>query len=147
MADATGKPASGVRRLLRRAEGAQRPDDPETVRVAARCREQAVAAMESGDWYAAYQAAKWWVAQGGGAWAPEAWLLYAVSAVLHGQARTGVHSMDVALRNWVGDDVDREVLLWTRGSLVMRRLQDPKTALPDFEAALPTAPPWLRPRP
>ena len=55
--------------------------------------------MEFGDWHAAYQAAKWWVAQGGGARTPEALLLYTVSAVLHGQPRTGVHSMDVALRN------------------------------------------------
>jgi len=78
---------------------AKPPNDPETVRVAARCRGQAVAAMEFGDWHAAYQAAKWWVAQGGGAWTPGALLLYTVSAVLHGQPRTGVHSMDVALRN------------------------------------------------
>ena len=99
MADATDEPASGVRQLLRRAEVAKPPNDPQTMRVAARCREQSVAAMEFGDWHAAYLAAKWWVAQGGGAWTPETLLLYAVSAVLHGQPRMGVHSIDVALRN------------------------------------------------
>lgn len=28
----------------------------------------------------------------------------------------------------------------------MRGLQDPKAVLADFEAALPVAPPWLRPK-
>ncbi len=112
--------------------------------IADDCRSDARQAIAAGDWSRTYAAAKLWVARGGGAWAPEAWLLYAASAVLLGQPRTGVRSMDLALGNWVEAQPDRSVLHWARACLVAQHLRDPKTALADYESARAGCPPWLR---
>jgi len=47
-----------------------------------------------GDWHRAYEAAKSWIVGGGGAQLPDPWLVYAASALLHGQPRIAVHSID-----------------------------------------------------
>ncbi len=100
-------------------------------------------ALTAKDWHAVYACTKGWVGQGGGAWLPEAWLTYAASALLHGQPRIAVRSLDLGLQNWITDQADRSILLWARGSVILRYLDDPKTALPDFEAAATSAPDWL----
>ena len=51
--------------------------------------------------------------------------------------------MDLALGNWVAAQPDRSVLHWTRAALIAQHLQDPKTALADYEAARAECPPWL----
>ena len=93
-----------------------------------------------------YDAAKGWVARAGGAWTPEAWLVYAASGVFHRQPRIGVRSIDLALGNWVKAPPDRSILLWARASITWRRLADPRTAELDFTSAAPQAPAWLRAR-
>jgi hypothetical protein len=98
----------------------------------------------SEDWHAAYSWTKGWIGQGGGAWLPEAWLSYAASALLNGQPRIAVRSIDLGLGNWIADELDRAILLWARGSVVMRSLSDPKTALADLQAAGRGSPEWLR---
>lgn len=107
-------------------------------------RAEAVAALKARDWYAAYQWAKGWIGGGGGAWILDPWLVYAASALLHRQPRNAVHSLDLALEHWIPDRVDRAVLLWARGTVVMRHLSDPKTATPDLVEAAEHAPDWLR---
>jgi len=102
-------------------------------------------ALSAKDWQAVYAWTKGWVGQAGGAWLPEAWLAYAASGLLHGQPRVAVRSVDLGLGNWIEDQADRSILLWARGSVVMRYLDDPKTALADLENAAPSAPPWLAP--
>jgi hypothetical protein len=107
-------------------------------------RAQAVAALEARDWYGAYQWAKGWIGGGGGAWIIDPWLVYAASALLHRQPRIAVRSLDLALERWISDQVDRAVLLWARGVVIMRHLSDPKTAMQDLEEAARHAPDWLR---
>jgi len=107
------------------------------------CRDRAVAALCAQDWHAAYEWAKSWIMRGGGAWIAEPWLVYAASAVLHGQPRTAVHSIDLALSHWIADPADRAVLRWVRGCVIRVHLHDPRTALVDFEAAHEAAPEWL----
>jgi hypothetical protein len=63
--------------------------------------------------------------------------------VLHGQPRTAVHSIDLALSHWVSDPADRAVLRWVRGCVIRVHLHDPRAALVDFEAAREAAPEWL----
>jgi hypothetical protein len=112
----------------------------------AEVRRRALAAYEEGDWYGVYGWTKAWVTNGGGAWSIDAWLLYVVSALLHGQPRTPVHSVDIALRTWIEAPGDRAVLRWVRGAVVHRRLKDPKTAQADYAAATEAAPTWLQER-
>lgn len=107
-------------------------------------RDWAASALTDQDWRAAYDAAKGWVARAGGAWIPEAWLVYAASGIFHGQPRIGVRSIDLALSNWVDGAPDRSVLLWSRASITWRYLADPKAAQRDFESAASAAPTWLR---
>ena len=63
---------------------------------------------------------------------------------MNGQPRNAVHSIDLALANWITDAADRAILRWVRGHIISIRLADPKTALLDFEAACVHAPAWLR---
>ncbi len=74
-------------------------------------REWAAEGLAGRDWRMTYDAAKGWVARAGGAWTPEAWLVYAASGVFHGQPRIGVRSIDLALGNWVNAAPDRSILL------------------------------------
>jgi len=69
--------------------------------------------------------------------------MYATSALMHGQARTAVHSLDLGLGTWLEGRADRAVLSWCRGSVVWTRLNDPKTALLDLELAVAAPPLWL----
>lgn len=68
---------------------------------------------------------------------------YAVSALLEGKPRNAVHSLDLGTRTWLAGAVDRAALTWLRGVIVTDRLNDPKTALVDLEAALSLLPSWL----
>jgi len=106
---------------------------------------EALSALSADDWYGAYSWAKGWIGRGGGAWIVDPWLVYAASALIHGQPRTAVHSLDLALANWITDRQDRSILLWVRGTIVRLRLEDPKTAQADFDAAASDTPDWLRP--
>ncbi len=101
-------------------------------------------AAEEADWYSVYMWSKTWISCGG-ATAPDPWLGYAISSLLHGQPRGAVYSIDKALRHWIPDPADRAILLWARAAIVDRRLSDPKTALPDYELSLSDAPDWLAP--
>jgi hypothetical protein len=107
-------------------------------------RDWAATGLSEGDWRTTYDAAKGWVSRAGGAWIPEAWLVYAASGLFHGQPRIGVRSVDLALSNWVNAAPDRSILLWARASITWRYLADPKTAEPDFASAAPNSPAWLR---
>ena len=107
-------------------------------------REWAAEGLTERDWRKSYDAAKGWVARAGGAWTPEAWLVYAASGVFHGQPRIAIRSLDLALGNWVDAAPDRSVLLWARASITWRYLADPKTAELDLSAAARHAPDWLR---
>ena len=101
-------------------------------------------AVERDDWYSVYMWSKSWVSQGG-ATAPDAWLGYALSGLLHGQPRTAVHSVDLGLRGWIAEPADRAILYWARGAIVEMKLADPKTAQLDYQAAQAHAPEWLAP--
>jgi hypothetical protein len=107
---------------------------------------RALAAYEERDWRGIYDWTKAWISSGGGAWIVDAWLLYVVSALLHRQPRTAVHSVDLALANWIEASEERALLRWVRASIVHRRLEDPKTAQADYEAAAGAVPDWLRER-
>jgi hypothetical protein len=107
------------------------------------CRLDAVASLESGDWHGAYISAKSWIASGGGARIVDPWLVYAASALMHGQPRTAIHSIDIALQHWISAPADRAILHWARGCIVRETLRDPKTAKTDLETAATNAPEWL----
>jgi hypothetical protein len=109
-------------------------------------RRLALKAYQARDWHEIYVWTKSWIGRGGGAWVVDAWLLYVVSALLHGQPRVAVHSVDLALRTWIEAAEDRAVLLWVRATVIHRRLKDPKTAQADYTAARESAPSWLRQR-
>jgi hypothetical protein len=117
-----------------------------TADFGAETRRLALEAYESRDWYGIYAWTKSWITTGGGAWEVDSWLLYVVSALLHGQPKGAVHSADLALANWIEAPEDRAVLLWVRAYIVHHKLRDPKTALANYDAAAAHAPPWLRER-
>jgi hypothetical protein len=100
----------------------------------AHCRAKALDGLESEDWKIVYDWTKSWVGWGGGAWIPDTWLLYAVSGLLHGQPRSAVHSLDLGIGIWLTGPIDRGLLIWCRGVVVMRYLTDPKTALLDLRS-------------
>jgi hypothetical protein len=107
-------------------------------------RREALAALAADDWHRAYEWAKGWISSGGGAWIPDPWLVYVASSLLHGQPRTAVHSLDLALKHWIVEPPDRAILLWVRGDVIRRQLKDPKTAIADLAHAAENAPAWLR---
>ncbi|MBI5231017.1 MAG: hypothetical protein HY876_02505 [Coriobacteriales bacterium] len=107
------------------------------------CERKAVAAVHAGDWRGIHDWTKSWVSRGGGAWIPDTWLLYAASALLKGQPRIAVRSLDLGIGTWLDGVGDRAALTWIRGSIIWRRLDDPKSALLDLEADLPF-PRWTR---
>lgn len=74
--------------------------------------------LQVGDWHEAYTWIKGWVGSGGGQHLPEAWLAYAATAVLQKQPKNAVHSLDIGLKHWVQDPIDREILLHARDSIV-----------------------------
>src|SRR6476620_4888133 len=110
------------------------------------CRAKTLAGIDAEDWRPVYDWTKSWICWGGGAWIPDTWLLYAVSALLQGKPRSAVHGLDLGLGTWLPGEADRAVLTWCRGVIVMDRLADPKTALIDLEDCRDSVPQWLRPR-
>ena len=96
------------------------------------------------DWLMIYDWTKSWITNGGGAWMVDAWLLYVISALLQGWPRSAVHSVDMALETWIGAPEDRAILHWVRAAVIHRRMNDPKTAIHDYEAASEAALEWLR---
>lgn len=124
--------------------------DPATVpggdvaRWGAECRAKALAGVAAKDWRPVYDWTKSWIGWGGGAWIPDTWLLYAVSALLDGKPRNAVHSLDLGLRVWLSGETDRAALTCLRGQIVMDRLADPKTALLDLEESAASVPAWLQ---
>ncbi|MEU8213915.1 hypothetical protein AB0B85_32470 [Micromonospora sp. NPDC049044] len=110
--------------------------------AASEFRERAVACLQAGDWRGAHSWAKGWVGSGGGSHI-EPWLIYVASALLSGKARDAVHAIDLAIGLWLPGKHDRAALLWLRGCVVHRRLNDPRTALLDLLPAEPALPPWL----
>ena len=104
---------------------------------------RATTALASGDWHGAYLWAKGWIGRGGGAWIVDPWLVYAASALLHRQPRGAIRALDLALGHWIAEASDRAILLWVRGEIVRRRLQDPESAMADLDPAATDAPTWL----
>lgn len=111
----------------------------------AECREKALDGVRAGDWRSIYDWTKSWITSGGGAWLPDTWLLYAVSALIQGKPRIGIHSLDLGLRTWLAGPSDRAALTWCRGVIVMRELADPKTALLDLDDIAAFLPAWTSP--
>lgn len=110
----------------------------------AACRQKALDGVHAGDWRPVYDWTKSWIGWGGGAWIPDTWLLYAVSALLQGKPRIGVHGLDLGISTWLDGERDRAVLTFCRGAIVLNVLGDPKCAETDLEAASSNAPEWLR---
>ena len=108
-----------------------------------RCRIDALAGVQTRDWRRTHDATKSWVGWGGGAWIPDTWLLYAVSALLKGEPRNAVHALDLGIKTWLEGPTDQALLTWCRGMVVWRVLKDPKTALIDLEHAARFLPAWL----
>jgi len=108
------------------------------------CRAKALEGVAAADWRDVYDWTKSWIGWGGGAWIPDTWLLYAVSALLDGKPRNAVHSLDLGLRVWLAGEKDRAALTWLRGQIVMDRLADPKSALLDLEDSVDMLPTWLQ---
>lgn len=115
----------------------------DVVRWGDECRAKALVGVEAEDWRSVYDWTKSWIGWGGGAWIPDTWLLYAVSGLLQGKPRIGVHSLDLGLGTWLAGEADRAVLTWCRGAIVMDQLADPKTALLDLEDCRDMLPSWL----
>ncbi len=67
-----------------------------TADFGAETRRLALEACERNDWRGVYDWTKSWIFRGGGAWVVDAWLLYVVSGLLHGQPRISVRSVDLA---------------------------------------------------
>ena len=109
----------------------------------ARCRTEAVAGLQAQDWRPVHDWSKSWIGSGGGAWLPGPWLLYAASALLKGEPRIAVHSLDLALRVWLAGRADRAALTWLRGVLVVDQLKNPKAALVDLRESRSQLPDWL----
>src|SRR5689334_12094392 len=109
------------------------------------CQANALAALSESDWRGVYEWTKSWVGWGGGAWRVDVWLLYSTSGLLKGEPRSAIHTIDMALRNWIESPINTAVLTWSRGVLVWKRLNDPKTALADLTTAAGQVPNWLEP--
>lgn len=114
----------------------------DVARWGSECRAKSLACLVAQDWRGVHDWTKSWVGWGGGAWSPDAWLLYAVSALLNNQPKNAVHSLDLGLRVWLEGPKDQAALTWCRGLVVWNEMKDPKTALLDLEAAAPTVPLW-----
>ncbi|WP_436535946.1 hypothetical protein [Actinoplanes sp. HUAS TT8] len=111
---------------------------------AAAYREQAMASLHAGDGLGAYRWAKGWIGAGGGLHI-DPWLVYVASDLLRGQPRNAIHAVDLAIGGWLPGRQDRAVMLYVRGIIVFRRLDDPRTALRDLEPARSHLPGWLAP--
>ncbi|WP_143162551.1 hypothetical protein [Couchioplanes caeruleus] len=111
---------------------------------AAAYREHAMACLRTGDGVGAHRWAKGWIGAGGGPHL-DPWLVYVADALLRGQPRNAVHAVDLAIGGWLPGPQDRATMLYIRGVIVFRRLDDPRTALRDFQPARPALPDWLAP--
>jgi hypothetical protein len=107
-----------------------------------RYRAECARLVELEDWYALYRTAMEWRVVGGGSWTPEAWLADVASALLHRQPKTAVRCCDMALTTWVERPLDRLVLRYVRGALVLRHVHDPLRAVDDLAAAA-DGPSWV----
>jgi hypothetical protein len=103
-----------------------------------------MACLRAGDGLGAHRWAKGWIGAGGGPHI-DPWLVYAACDLLRGQPRNAVHAIDLALGGWLPGPQDRAVMLYVRGVIVFRHLDDPKTALRDLEPARQALPSWLVP--
>ncbi|GAB3336821.1 hypothetical protein GCM10027452_10090 [Micromonospora halotolerans] len=101
-----------------------------------------MARLQAGDWRGAHSWAKGWIGSGGGPHI-DPWLVYVASALISGKARDAVHSIDLAIGLWLPGQQDRAALLWLRGCIVHRQLNDPRTALRDLLEAGLALPAWL----
>ena len=97
------------------------------------------------DWHGVYTRCKGWIGSGGGAGLVDPWLGYVASGLMHGQPRTAIHAVDLALGNWLPRPLDRSVMHWVRSRVVRNYLNDPRTALSDLAISSGNAPSWLRP--
>lgn len=98
--------------------------------------------LQTGDWRRAHRLAKGWIGSGGGRHI-DPWLVYVASALISGKARDAVHSIDVAIGCWLPGQQDRAALLWLRGCIVHRQLNDPRTALRDLLESRTALPAWV----
>jgi hypothetical protein len=108
-----------------------------------RFRSLACEALFAGRPMVAYDCAQAWISHGG-VRTLGPWLISVAHMLQVGQPRNAVHAADLALKNWIGDDVRRAVLRYVRGEVIRRHLRDPKTAQADLEDARERAPVWLR---
>ncbi len=106
------------------------------------CRHAAEQALRRGDWHEACLWAKSWILRGG-ARRIEPWLFYVASALQQGRPKTAVNSCDLGLRTWCEDEPSRAILRFVRGEVIRHRLNDPKTAINDLDAAARACPDWL----
>ena len=106
-------------------------------------RARALQSLADEDWRGTYEWTKSWVSRGGGAWLPDAWLMYSASALLRGQPKVAIHSLDLGLGTWLSGPLDRAAISWCRGLVVWLQLSDPKTALLDLVPASDLAPLWV----
>ena len=111
-------------------------------RPSAEFRALALACLHNGDWYGAYRWAKGWIGCGGGHHI-DPWLVYVASDLMHGKRAGATHALDMAMGLWLPGTHDRAALLWLRGCIVHRCMNDPRTALLDLRAAAPGLPDWL----
>jgi hypothetical protein len=108
------------------------------------CRINALDGVARVEWRPVYQWTKSWITMGGGAWLPDTWMLYAVSALLQRQPKSAVHSLDLGLRHWMSGQQDQAILAFCRGQVISLVMNDPKAAVADLEFGAERAPSWLR---
>lgn len=101
--------------------------------------------LAAGDWYGAYATSKGWIGSGGGAGRLDPWIGYVASGLLHGQPRTAIHPIDLALGTWLPRSADRSIMFWVRSRVLRLRLNDPRIAIADLADATAGIPSWLRP--
>ena len=93
------------------------------------CRREALVALADDNWHDVYRWTKGWVTSGGGAWLPDSWILYAVSALLKGEPRNAVHALDLGLGKWISGPRDRVALRWCRGDSRLDAAERPEDGL------------------
>ncbi len=89
---------------------------------------------------------KGWITSGGAAHI-EPWLASVASGLMAEQPKRAAHAIDLALKHWISMPRDRAALLWIRGRVTWERLNDPKSALLDWESASGDVPSWVEEHP
>jgi hypothetical protein len=111
---------------------------------AAAYREQALACLRDGDGLGAHRWVKGWIGAGGGPHI-DPWLADVACDLLRERPRNAVLAIDLAIGTWLPGVWDRAAMLYVRGVIVFRHLDDPKTALLDLDPIRETLPGWLEP--